>query len=460
MNTLIVAVTIAGASTAYLFTLSAAERFIGAHHLMPIASVIVIATSAATTVAYLVAPLWWVLVWITALTAATPVVVAKLTRTYPRRRIRSLLKQRLATVIGADWTKQLTIIHSPSNRVTKVTTNLPAALIPSDITPRLRSVLGETLAGSWTVNTKGTKIIATRKIVKPDPPLLRHLKEVVYAPKAFTSTAKIIGDHIADDGAIGTFSVAYGTNIAPDIALGPRRRSIEKQIRESLPAATGSWSFDWKVTEKTCVITRSLLSRRIDHTLTLTPVQSMTEAAANYPNLAIGLGTDEFGELVTWKLDGDATPHGICFGVTGGGKSSQIATVLTEGTAAGGCFIIADFKGGDEYNRFRDWPNVHLVAQDFYACLRAIAYAEELMERRFTGGRTPAGAPPPKVPIILIIDEFAAAVEKLKEVWPRLRGDNKKLPSIAPPITAVGQILRKGRSPRVHTFNATQLRCF
>jgi hypothetical protein len=456
VNTLIAAVIIAGASTAYLFALSATERFTGAHHLLPIASVIIIATSVATTVAYRVAPLWWVLVWITALATATPIVLTKLTRTYPRRKIRSLLKQRLATVIGADWTKQLTIAYTPNNRATRITTSLPAALIPSDITPRLRSVLSETLSGSWTLSTQGTKITATRKVVKPDPPMLRHLKEVVYAPKAFTSTARIIGDHIADDGAIGTFSVCYGINIASDIALGPRRRSIEKQIRESLPAASGSWSFEWKVTEKTCVVTRSLLSRRIDHTLTVTPVQSMTEAAASYPNLKIGLGTDEFGELVTWKLDGDATPHGICFGATGGGKSSQIATIITEGTAAGACFIIADFKGGDEYNRFRDWPNVHLVAQDFYACLRAIAYAEELMNQRFSGGRTPAGAPSPKVPVILIIDEFAAAVEELKQVWPRLRGDNKKLPSVAPTITAVGQILRKGRSSRVHTFNATQ----
>lgn len=456
MATLVIAAAVVLVTASYLFALAASERFTGAHRLLPLAVTLIIVTSVSTILTYLFAPMWWILVWIIDLAAATPLVVVKLTRTYPRARIRALLLQRLIGVLGTDWGQQLAIAFTADNKPTTVTTTLPAATIPSEITPKLKSVIGETLGGTWSLSTKGTRVTATKLVIKPEPKYLRALKDVVLAPKAFTSQATITEHHLGDDDAVRTFTVAYGLNIASDIAMGNRRKSIEKQIRESLPAGSGSWSFDWKVPDKQCVITRSMFKRRIDHKLTTTPVRTLQEAATNYPDLAIGLGIDEFGETVYWKLDGDSTPHGIIFGATGGGKSSTIATIITEAAPAGACIIIIDFKGDVEYDRFRTWPNVHLVAQDFYSCLRAIAYAEELLNLRRGGGKAPKHGPDPKVPIIVIIDEVAAGVEELEKQWPRLRGNNKALPKDPPTNKSVGQILRLGRSMRENVFNATQ----
>lgn len=456
MSTLITCLLVVLVTTMYLFALVTAERFRSAYRLLPLAITIIIATSISTILAYLFAPMWWVLVWIIDLAAALPLVVSKLTRTYPRAKIRDLLIQRLTSVLGTDWTKRASIVFTADNKPTTVTTTLPAALIPSEITPRLRSVISETLGGTWSLSAKGTQITAKRTVIKPEPKYLRTLKDVVLAPKAFTNQATITHHELADDNAIRTFTVNYGLNIASDIAIGNRQKSIEKQLRASLPAGSGSWSFKWDVPRKNCVITRSMFKRRIDHQLFAKPAATLAEAAHNYPELAIGLGIDEFGKVVTWKLDGDSTPHGIIFGASGGGKSSTIATIITEAAPAGACIIIIDFKGDREYDRFRTWPGVHLVAQDFYSCLRAIAYAEELMNLRRSGGKAPTNAPDPKVPIIVIIDEVAAGVEALRDVWPRLRGDNKSLPSDPPTIKSVGQLLRLGRSLREHVFNATQ----
>ncbi|WP_255802082.1 helicase HerA domain-containing protein [Mycobacteroides abscessus] len=440
----------------YLMALVAAEGFHGGLRLLPLAGTITALTSAITTATYLLAPVLWVLVWMGILWLVLPLVALQLRRTYPRREIRTLLTERLTSVLGADWNKHLTIEFTPANRGTKVITNLPAATIPSEIAPKLKSVVGETLGGAWSLSTKGTQATVTRIVVKPEPKYLRNLKEVVLAPKAFTAQATISDDQLGEDGAIRSFTVTYAANIATDIALGSRSKSIEKQIRASLPAGSGSWSFNWDVPQKKCVITRSMFQRRIPHQLTTTPVRSIKEAADLYPDLAIGLGIDEFGELVAWKLDGDSTPHGIVFGTTGGGKSSTIATIITEAAPAGACIIIVDFKGDAEYDRFRTWPGVHLVAQDFYSCLRAIAYGEELMNLRKRGGKAPSTAPDPKVPIIMIIDEFAAGAEEIRSQWPRLRGDNAALPKEPPTIASARQIMRKGRSLRNHVFNATQ----
>lgn len=456
MTIVITAVLVVVLTAIYLIALAASEKFAAAYHLFPLATSIIIGTTVATTVTYVFAPMWWALVWVAALAAATPLVVLKLTRTYPRAKIRELLVQRLTSVLGADWTKSVTITFTGDNKPITVSTTLPPSTIPSEIAPRLKSVIGETLSGTWALSTERTRVTAKRVVVKPDPPFVKKLKEVALASKAFTTQATITNVHLGDDDAVRSFTVTYGLNISADIAIGNRRKSIEKQIRESLPAGTGSWSFKWDVPHKKCVITRSMFKRRIPHMLTTTPVTNLQEAAANYSKLAIGLGIDEQGELVVWRLDGDATPHGIMFGTSGGGKSSQIATIITEGAPAGVCYIIADFKGDNEYNRFRDWPGVHLVAQDFFSGLRAIAYAEELLDQRLSGGKGPKGAPDPKVPVILIIDEMAAGLAELRKIWPRLRAENDALPLEPPMVSSLQRLQRLGRSLHVHVFSVTQ----
>ncbi|SKZ02806.1 cell division protein FtsK [Mycobacteroides abscessus subsp. bolletii] len=457
MSTLIVALTVVALTAVYLMVLIVTEGFTGGLQFIPLAACITVATTALTTVTYLFSPLLWVLAWIAALAAATPLAILKLARTYPRQRIENLLTERIATVLGKEeWNKRISITFAKDNTATKVIITIPPAMIPSDITPRLKAVVGETLSGGWQTSTKGTRITITRKTVKPEPKYLRNLKDVVLAPRAFTPMAAITEPLLGDDDAIRSFTVTWGTNIAAEIAIGNRRTSIEKQLRASLPAGNGSWSFNWDIPKRTCVITRSMFKRRIDHTLSVVTAQTQAEAAANYPDLAIGLGIDEFGQTVVWKLDSDGTPHGIIFGATGGGKSSAIATIITEAAAAGLCIIIADFKGDNEYNRFRTWPGVHLVAQDFYSCLRAIAYAEELMNLRRSGGAAPKGGPSPRVGILLIVDEVAAGMEAIKQLWPRLKADNPKMPKEPPTVTSYGNILRLGRSLRENVFNATQ----
>ena len=458
MNALIVAATTAAVTAAYLIALAGAERFTGAYHLVPAATAITLATATATTAAYLFAPLWWVLIWIAALATATPLVVVKLTRTYPRRRIRSLLVQRLATVLGTDWTKRVALAYTPVNQVNTVTTTLPAAVIPSDITPRLKSVISETLSGTWIVSTQGTKITATRKRITPDPPELRELKAIICGPKAFTATAKISHHHISDDGHVHGFTVTYSDDLATAIALGHRKRAIQTLISERIdPGENNSFSFDWDTVARTCIVKRSVFAARIDHK---PPPPAMLasnpqEATRIYPDLHIAIGENELGHPVMWKPVGKAQPHALFVGLTGSGKSSAIMTVLTAATLAGWCVVIVDFKCSTEFDGFRDWPGVHLVTQDIYSNIRAIAYVKELMDRRKSGGTT-TGAVATNIPILLIIDEFTICTKTLEELWPRFKKTDKSLPKIAPTIEDAGAILREGRSLMVHELSALQ----
>lgn len=457
MSAVVTASVVAAITVGYLIALAAAERFRGAHHLVPLAAVITVVTSIVTTAAYLFAPLWWALVWIAALAAATPVVVAKLTRTYPRRRLRALLTQRLATVLGAEWTKKVSITFTPSNLATVVTTSIPPERIPSETTPRIKTVIAETLSGTWTTTTKGTRITATRKISKPDPPALRRIKNVVCSPKALTSTAKVTHYDTTDDDQVLACTVKYSPDIAHSIALGYRKRDTQKLICQLLdPGPGNSWSFKWETHDTTFTMRRSVFADRIDHTPPAPTAHSLAEAAHIYPDLEIAVGVDELEQPVTWPLVGKALPHGLFVGLTGSGKSSTIMTVVTAAARAGMCIIIIDFKCDKEYNGFRDWPNVHLVTQDIYSNLRAVAYVEELMNRRKDGGNTPKNAPPPNTPILLIIDEFTVCTKLLDSMWPQFRKDDQSLPKNPPTINAVGSIYREGRSMFVHGISALQ----
>ncbi|OHV00143.1 FtsK/SpoIIIE domain-containing protein [Mycobacterium talmoniae] len=453
----VVAGVVAAVTAAYLIALAAAEGFTGAHHLMPLGTTITVVAATAAAITYAVAPMWWILVWLTVLIASTPITVAKLTRTYPRRRIRALLTQRLATVLGSSWSKNVTIAFTKTNTPMTVTINIPAAVIPSEVAPRLRSVIGETLTGTWAITTKGTRTTATRRTTKPDTPVLRKLKAIVCAPKAFTSTATITQYHATDDGQVLAFSVKYSPEVASSIALGYRKRDIQNLIRELLdPGPNNSWSFDWKTQDATCNVRRSVFAERIDHKPTTPIARSLAEATRIYPDLTIPVGVDEFEQPVTWKLVGKAMPHGLFVGLSGSGKSSTVMTVVTALARPGVCIIIVDFKGDREYDGFLDWPNVHLVTRDFYSNLRAIAYVRELMYRRKTGGAPPAGAPPNNVPIMLIIDEFTVCTKTLDALWPQFRQAEPALPKMPPTMEDVGSIYREGRSLRVHGVSALQ----
>lgn len=457
MSALIVALTVVALTAVYLMVLIITEDFTGGLQFIPLAAVITFATTALTTITYLFSPLLWVLVWIAALAAATPLAILKLARTYPRQRIEKLLTERIATVLGKDWNKRCTISFAKDNTATKVVVVLADSMIPSDVTPRLKAVITEALSGTWKSAVKETRVVLTRVIVKPDPPYLRELKAKVLGPKAFTSTSKVTHSEITDTGEVLGFTIKYTEELAAAIALGHRKRDIQKLITERIDAGEGnSLSFDWQTQERTCTVKRSVFKGRIDNKPAVPVAYNVEDALKIYPDLEIPVGEDEFGNPVTWKLVGRGQPHGLFVGATGSGKSSTNMTTISHASLAGMCIIIVDFKCDKEFNGWRDWPNVHLVAQDVYSCLRAIAYVKELMDRRKEGGATPDGAPAPNVPILLIVDEFTVATKLLDPLWRQFRKDDKSLPATPPTIEDAGSILREGRSLRVHEGSSLQ----
>ncbi|TEA09233.1 FtsK/SpoIIIE domain-containing protein [Mycobacteroides salmoniphilum] len=460
IDALIVALTVAVLTSVYLIALVAAERFMSGFRFIPLALIIIVVTSILTTVSYLLSPLLWVLVWIALLVLATPLAAIKLTRTYPRRSIENLLTERISTVLGKDWARGISIKFSPDNIASTVIITIPKSMIPSDITPRLKATTAETLSGTWQSTVKDTRIILTRLIVKPDPPHLRDLKGIVCSPKAFTGTSKITHYQITDFGEVLGFTVKYTEEIAAAIALGHRKRDIQKLITERIDAGEGnSLSFEWETKERACTVKRSVFAGRIDNKPAVPVARSVEDALAIYPNLEIPVGEDELGNPVTWKLVGRGQPHGLFVGATGSGKSSTNMTTLAHTSLAGMCIIIVDFKCDKEFNGWRDWPNVHLVAQDVYSCLRAIAYVKELMDRRKEGGASLSalhGAPAPSVPILLIVDEFTVCTKLLDPLWRQFRKDDKSLPPTPPTIEDAGSILREGRSLLVHEASSLQ----
>lgn len=448
-------------TAALLVAVAASERFRHAANLIGFAIPAVSGVTAASTFCFVMSRQWWVVVWLSTAAVAGWSALERLTHTYPRRAITHLLRERLGTVLGSDWSGLVTVNFDDANSAQSVATTLPAKIVPSDIAPRLRTVLGETLSGTWTVSAKGTAIDAKRQVVEPDPPALKNLKDILFSPKAFTTRASIPRKTFNLDpetGEITSFAVKYDPDIANDLVLGQRRRRIEDLIRERLDAGAGTWVFDWKPVERTFNVRRSVFESKIYHRPN--PAQrfvTRSEVVENYPRIRLPLGIDEFGKRVEWALVGKGTPHGVIMGATGAGKSSQLHTILTGAAEAGVCVITADFKCDTEYDGFRDWPNMHLVAQDTYACLRAIAYVEELMVQRKRGGRAPQGAPASGVPILFIVDEYAVFSEKLRnEIWPEFRKEDSKLPSTPPSITSMGSLYREGRSVGIHILTAIQ----
>jgi hypothetical protein len=117
--------------------------------------------------------------------------------------------------------------------------------------------------------------------------------------------------------------------------------------------------------------------------------------------------------------------------------------------------VVIDFKGDSkDYDCFAGWPNVHLLTQEFHANLRALLYVKELMDSRFKNIDPPPGAPPSDAPVLMIVDELASAVDELTHAWKRWK--TKDLPPDPIPLAALRQIVRKGRSQRIHVFSATQ----
>ncbi|QFS94570.1 FtsK/SpoIIIE family protein (plasmid) [Mycobacterium sp. THAF192] len=456
------AAVVAALTAGLQIALLATEKFRYANQYAGYAATVTLGTTAAVTASYVVSRPWWILIWLVCAAAAMWTGIGHLTRTYPRRQTTNLIRERLRTILGADWNGHVTMTFAADNTAETIDVTLPAKIIPSDITPRMRTVLSETLSGTWTISTKGTSVSASRKVVEPDPPAVKNLKDILLSAKAFTSRAKIPPKLLTldpDSGTVTGFTVHYDSDTATDLVLGQRRRRIEDLIRQRLDAGVGAWVFTWNSVERTCQVRRSVFKSKILHVPN--PSQRFTtrpEVVDNYPQMRLPLGVDEFGTRVEWQLVGKGTPHGVITGSTGAGKSSQLHTILTGAAGAGMCIIIADFKMGEEYDGFRDWPNVHLVAQDTYSCLRTICYVEELMHQRKTGGKGPRNAPAAGVPILFILDEYAVFSEKLRnEIWPEFRNNTEdKLPPTPPSITSMGALYREGRSFGVHTLSALQ----
>lgn len=457
-----VAAVVAALTAALQVALLATEKFRYGNQYAGHAATATFGITAAVTASYALARPWWILIWLICAAAAMWSGIGHLTRTYPRAVVTNLMRERLRTILGADWNGYVSMTFTDDNLAETVSITLPAKVIPSDITPRMRTVLSETLTGTWTVSSKGTSINARRQIVEPDPPAVKNLKDILLSAKAFTSRAKIPPKLLKldpDTGVVTGFTVHYDSDTATDLVLGQRRRRIEDLIRQRLDAGVGSWVFTWNSVERTCQVRRSVFKSKILHVPNAAQrFTTRPEVIDNYPRMRLPLGVDEFGTPVEWQLVGKGIPHGVIIGATGAGKSSQLHTILTGAAGAGMCIIIADFKMGEEYDGFRDWPNVHLVAQDTYSCLRAISYVEELMHQRKKGGKSPKHAPAAGVPILFILDEYAVFSEKLRnEIWPEFRNSSEdKLPPTPPSITSMGSLYREGRSFGVHTLSALQ----
>lgn len=175
------------------------------------------------------------------------------------------------------------------------------------------------------------------------------------------------------------------------------------------------------------------------HTLINEPPETADEAAAEYPDLVIPRGRDCRGNIVAWKPD-SPQPHVLDCGKSGSGKSSALATALTEGIAGGMAVIICDYNYSDSFALFKDLPGVIAYANTLENIDRTIAWVKDLAMRRSRTDYVPAAGDPPKgVPILLIVDEIATMRREAKRAW----------------IDLIN-VLEKGRKVRIHAMLASQ----
>lgn len=377
-------------------------------------------------------------------------------RNYRRNGLTLLLIARLKDVIP-DWTGRSILVDwndgCDAEAIEEIKIALPAKVLPGRVAPNIRTVLGETLHGQWSVAVKSTVLTCRRTETVSDPPAVRHLKEVLSDPNCFGADFQLKVPVLTPTGdAVESYGVSYGKGNA--FVTPQKRAAVERILRQRIPVPSGSWMFDWDLPKAEMSAVRSAFEPIMYAPAITHFAASAGEAAERYEDSKFVLGVYGDGSPVIWNPVAEGTPHCNTCGASGKGKTSWAHNLLQQTAAAGWCNIVADFKLSKSFRGFLDWPNMHVVTNGIYSNIKTIYYVVEILNRRRQDNAGHNGISS-DVPILFLMDEYAEfAMQMVKNIWPRFK--TKDSPSQPPVLGEIDQLIIMAREFRIHIVTMLQ----
>lgn len=248
-----------------------------------------------------------------------------------------------------------------------------------------------------------------------------------------------------EDGELVKFTVAHDE--PQRFAVAGARRRIETTISTMMP---GRWRAVWDLEADTA---RFEVRPTLPESVWLPEdiPDDLDDLLANYRDVRIPYAVDEDQNIHEWapaKL-----PQVMLTGSTGSGKTSLAHTLLGKITQHGWPVWVLDAKRV-EFLKFRDWPNVQIVAGSISEQVALVHQVCELMDYRYRLIESGEASADDFEPLVVFLDEFAEFRSKLLEWYAQIKvkGDPAK-PST---LTEVSSLARLARTARIHLVLSTQ----
>ena len=306
------------------------------------------------------------------------------------------------------------------------------------------------------LRTIATRVQREYEVVGHDPTrcrlvlkLLPTLGEREPVPALATRGKKIVDQLFGESAAVdldwsetelNAINVRYETSVRYTSLA--RRLAIQKSINDMLP---GRWSAHWDLEADLVKFgLRPTLPTMVPH-----PVMPVEGSEAE----RIPIGVDENGASIYWSLaKASGTPHFLCNGATGTGKTVIIRGAVMEAARRSWRVWVCDPKR-IEFVGMRDWPNVEVVATAVEDIVAVIGTAVREMERRYR--LMEAGyAAKDFERILLVIDEVRYFYLIANAWWQTVRG--KKSPSKIPLLDDLLKLLILSRACGINVLMGTQ----
>lgn len=286
------------------------------------------------------------------------------------------------------------------------------------------------------------RLLPTMSEKVPTPALLERSQDI---------TKQLLGDECTlnatwDGDHLQALDIRHKAGIR--VAHGVVRARIERTVTTMLP---GRWRAQWDLErDRVRFELRPVISGRVDHPVV--PVDFDDPDSLHRLPYAV----DEDGHTLYWSLrSGASSPHFLCMGSTGTGKTVMLNGLIMEVVRRGWRVWICDPKR-IEFVGLRGWPNVQIVATDVADIVAVIQSAWQEMERRYQlieSGKASDGDDFER--LFLVLDEYRYFYGVVNAWYSGLKRP-PKTPTKCPIMEKVFLIASLGRSAGVHLVLGTQ----
>lgn len=179
--------------------------------------------------------------------------------------------------------------------------------------------------------------------------------------------------------------------------------------------------------------------------------EDVDDLLRNYEKVRIPFAVDEDGEEIVWVPA--QNPQFLITGGTGTGKTSSTHALVGKITQFGWPVWVLDGKRV-EFLRFRDWPNVQIVATTIEQQVALVHRVWSLMSERYRLMEEEGLQMEDFEPLVVVLDEWAEFVAGLLEWYGtvKVRGG----PAKPPTLRQEASIARLARTARIHLIKTMQ----